>query len=137
MLTIMRVTAGRKEDLPALEAVGLDMNHVRAGTFSALRRRGDGFACDVSSSGDWRDHERAALEFLGLFSSHIEKVCLLGAKVTMDMAFDFADFKKPIEGAHFGEPLLRALGERGVALEVTIYTGLPFEADASISPESA
>jgi hypothetical protein len=126
MHTIIRVTAARKEDLRALESIGLDMNQVRPAVFSGLRRKADGFACDVSSSTDWRDHERAALDFLNTFSSHIEKVRLLGARVTMDMAFDFADFKKPVECAHFGAPLLRKLGETGVALEVTIYTGRPF-----------
>jgi hypothetical protein len=135
MLTIIRVTAGRRKDLPDLEKIGLDMNRVKPGVYTGLRRRGDGFACDLSSSSDWQAHERSALDFVALFSSHLQTLRNLGARVTVDMAIDLSDLKKPIECVHFGGELLRALGDREIALEVTIYTGQPFGADASSFPE--
>lgn len=125
MLTIIRVTAQRKEDLPALDFIGTEMNRIKTGVYKGLRRKGDGFACEVSTSFDWRDHEHAALDFVTQFSVQLEQARKLGAAVTIDMALDVADFKNPIEGVHFGAGLLRALGEREISLEVTVYTGLP------------
>jgi hypothetical protein len=126
MLTIIRVTAQRKEDLPALALIGAEMNQIRPGVFTGLRRRGDGFACEIATSADRLDHERSALDFVTQSSPQLEQARNLGAAVTVDMALDSVDFKKPIEGVHFGAEVLRALGERKISLEVTVYTGLPF-----------
>jgi hypothetical protein len=134
MLTIIRVTTQRKEDLGPLEAIGTEMNRIKPGVFTGMRRRGDGFTCEISTSPNFVDHERAALGFVQQFASHLGQARSVGATVTMDMALDFADFKKPIEGVHFGPELLRALGGEQVSLEVTVYTGLDFGSAGTTLP---
>jgi hypothetical protein len=100
------------------------MNGIKAGIFQRMRRKGDGFVCEVSTSNDWRDHEHSAKELVGLMSGPISKAIEMQASVTLDMALDVADFTRSIECVHFGAELLKLLGVHGISLEVTVYTGL-------------
>jgi len=134
MYTIIRFTS-QEEALSELDKIGVDMNRVRPGTYTGLRRRGDGFACDIWKGSDWMDHERSALEFVTIFSRHVEQAQKIGAQVTVDMALRSDDLKRPIASVHFSAELLRMLGKNEVALEMTIYTGQPFAGSAQGLPE--
>src|SRR4051812_17292259 len=118
MYSIIRFTA-QADRLAELEEIGRDMNTLRTGVYRGLRRAGDGFACDLSSSGDWREHQNAARQFLEIFGSHITRAHQTGARTTIDMSLGHEDLVKPIESLHFGAEFLRIVSTSGVALEVT------------------
>src|SRR5581483_3948917 len=101
MYSIIRFTV-QADRLTELEEVGKEMNALIAGTYRGLRRAGDGFACDLSSSEDWREHQNAAKQFLGMFGSHITRAHQIGARTTIDMSLGREDLVKPIESLHFG-----------------------------------
>jgi hypothetical protein len=125
MYSIARFTAD-KDNLAKLEEIGRSMNGVRPGVYQGLRRAGDGFACDLASGGNWREHQRSATDFVKDFGLHIGQVHHLGGRTTVDMSLGTEDLAKPIESLHFGVEFLELLSKNTIALEVTIYTAIPF-----------
>ncbi len=51
-------------DQKLLESIGEGLNRLIPGTYDGIRARGDGFACDVSSSDLWFDHHAAIERFI-------------------------------------------------------------------------
>jgi hypothetical protein len=129
MYSIFRFTIERGR-MVSLEQIGLDMNSLIPGIYQGPRRAGDGFACDLSSSKDWRDHQKATTDFVNTFQGHIRQAQAIGARATVDMALGAEDLGVPIKGLHFGPEFMRLLSANAAALEVTIYTGAPFPTEA-------
>lgn len=125
MYSIFRFTADSAR-VADLNEVGRDMNNLSPGVYQRPRRAGDGFACDLSRSADWREHQKAAATFISLFLRHIRQAQALGAQTTVDMALGPEDLGVPIKGLYFGSEFMNTLSSNAVALEVTIYTGAPF-----------
>jgi len=90
MYTTLRITTDAAHQ-DALLRLGEQMNRKRAGVFSGLRRAGDGFSCEVSSSPSWEAHVQAMHAFLRDFAETIAQARQLGAAVTVDVAIEPED----------------------------------------------
>jgi hypothetical protein len=122
MYTVMRFTAGPGMD-EEIAAIGASMNSVRAGVFSGLRKRGDGFSCDVSAEKGWDDHVRDIHRFVNEFSDILKRAILAGAAVTLDVAIEPED--KESSGAVLvlacTQELLALLLSTGLRMEISVY----------------
>lgn len=106
-----------------LVEVGEAMNALRRGVFTGLRKRGDGFVCEVCKEGSWSVHERAIGEFVAEFAGPIRQACEAGITVAIDVAIEGDDRERATAyvGVGFAPSLLLTLGSAGVRLEVTSY----------------
>ena len=103
--------------------LGEMMNSSRPATFTGLRRRGEGFVCDVYKDGSWPDHERAIGEFVTAFADPIRRARDAGIIVTIDIALEVEDRQHATAYVcvRFEPSLLLTLGSAQVRLEVTSY----------------
>lgn len=122
MYTTLRITtnAARQD---ALRQLGEQMNLKRAGVFSGLRRAGDGFSCEVSSSPSWDAHVQALHGFLRDFAETIAQARQLGAAVTVDVAIEPED--RSANGAPLvlsvAPSLLAEMAALGLRWELSVY----------------
>jgi hypothetical protein len=122
MYTTLRITtdAARQD---ALLQLGEQMNLKRAGVFSGLRRAGDGFSCEVSSSPSWEAHLQSLRTFLHDFAETIAQACQLGAAVTVDVAIEPED--RSANGAPLvlsvAPSLLAEMAALGLRWELSVY----------------
>jgi len=105
--------------LPALADLGSEMNGVRPGVFGGLRKAGDGFACDISSSDSWQDHALEAIRFLQDFRDIVSRAISLGAKVGFDVAVEPED--RGFRSVLLDNALLSALAEARATFEFSVY----------------
>ena len=121
MYTVIRFTGGF-EAREEVARIGLSMNSVRAGVFSGLRRRGDGFSCDLSSDKSWDAHV-GVHRFFAEFDYFIKEALQIGAVVTVDVAIEPED--REASGSIFvsgcGPDLLATLASAGLRMEVSVY----------------
>ena len=122
MYTVIRFLAG-PDRLPMLIRLGTEMNAIRNGIYTGLRKRGDGFSCEICSDKSWQVHQTEIIAFVGDFGSIIKQSVTAGASVTLDIAVEPEDIEehRPILVLRHGVELLSALSSCGVALEVSIY----------------
>jgi len=122
MYTVIRFLAG-PDCLPMLIKLGTEMNAIRNGIYTGLRKRGDGFSCELCSDKSWQTHQAKILAFVGDFGSMIKQSVAAGASVTLDIAVEPEDIEehRPILVLRHSAELLSALSSCGVALEVSIY----------------
>ena len=122
MYTVLRITtdAARRE---ALLQLGEQMNQKRAGVFSGLRRAGDGFSCEVSSSPSWDAHVQSLHGFLRDFAETIAHAQQMGAAVTVDVAIEPEDHSA--SGTPFvlgvSPSLLTEMSALGLRWELSVY----------------
>jgi hypothetical protein len=135
MYSIFRFTIDRTR-LGELDEIGRDMNILTPKIYQGLRRAGDGFACDLSWSKSWRDHQKAATDFISLFQGHIRQALAIGALTAVDMALRGEDLSVPVKSVHFGANFLQVLASAGVDLEITVYTGASFQTEAEETGDS-
>jgi hypothetical protein len=117
--TVIRFTTS-SEAVPALLAIGPEMNAIRADVFDGPRRRGDGFVCSVCSASAWTEHERAILAFLGDFATAIRGALDMDALVVVDVAVE-PDAQRLWLSLPFGAHFLRTIADSGVRFEVSVY----------------
>ncbi|MBL9003860.1 MAG: hypothetical protein JNJ46_06420 [Myxococcales bacterium] len=122
MYTVIRFLGGL-DRLPMLMKTGTEMNAIRNGIYTGLRKRGDGFSCEICSDKSWQMHQTEILAFMGEFGSLIKQSVAAGASVTLDIAVEPEDIEehRPILVLRHGSDLLSVLSSCGVALEVSIY----------------
>jgi hypothetical protein len=121
MYTVARFLANPPA-LSRISEIGDAMNAVKPGTFTGLRRRGDGFVCDIWKDGTWSEHERAIREFVAEFAGPIRQARDAGISVAIDIAIGEEDRESVAYVCISVAPsLLEALGSAGVRLEVTSY----------------
>ena len=120
MYSIIRFTSGQAS-IPHLEAIGASLNRIEAGIFQGIRRKGDGFAVNLSSSSDWLDHLEALAEFISRFGSSVREATNSGARVTFDAAIEPNDRAVPGGGVMFESSTLSQLVEIGMRVEITFY----------------
>lgn len=118
MFTVVRFL-GDSSLLPALADLGSDMNRVRPGVFNGLRKAGDGFSCDISSSDSWKDHAAEAITFIQQFRHIVSRAISLGAGVSFDVAVEPED--RGFRSVVLDNVLLSVLAEAKVTLEVSVY----------------
>ena len=122
MYTVLRITtdAARQD---ALLQLGEQMNRKRARVFSGLRRAGDGFSCEVSSSPSWEAHVQALRTFLRDFAETITQARQIGAAVTVDVAIEPED--RSANGAPLvlsvAPSLLAEMAALGLRWELSVY----------------
>lgn len=122
MYTVLRITtdAARRE---ALQQLGEQMNLKRAGVFSGLRRAGDGFSCEVSSSPSWEVHVQSLRAFLRDFAETIAHAQQMGAAVTVDVAIEPED--RSASSTPFvlavSPALLTEMSALGLRWELSVY----------------
>ena len=126
MYSVVRFTIDQGR-VGELREVGEAMNQVEPGIFEGLRRAGDGFACEISTSDRWSDHVAALQRFVERHAAAIQGAVARGARVTFDVAIDADDQS----AAHialvlgFSPAILSELGAAGVGVEVTMYQSVP------------
>jgi hypothetical protein len=120
MYTIIRFTAP-KEDVSSLEKIGMAMNEHQAGAYTGLRRAGDGFACELSSSSRWQDHQQKIVGFVDSFSQFIQEAHDAGASITVDVAVEPEDLTKGTHVLRLDDLFLARLSDHHVALELSFY----------------
>lgn len=122
MYTVIRFT-GEPAFLTTLMKIGTAMNAIRPGVYSGLRKRGDGFACEVCADAEWGTHHAAILAFIDDFKEIIKQSTEAGSSVTVDIAVEPEELKttRSIFVLHYEHSLLAALASCGAALEVSIY----------------
>ena len=122
MYTVIRFV-GAPELLNALIEVGSAMNAVRTGIYTGVRKAGDGFCCEVSSSPEWGEHQREILQFITDFGEFIKKAVQCGGSVTVDVAVEPEDRESGslILVLRCEHELLAALASCGAAVEMSIY----------------
>jgi len=118
MFTVVRF-ASDPSVLPALEALGSEMNGVQPGLFRGLRKAGDGFACDICSSDSWQDHAREVSHFVGKFREIIARAISLGVEVGFDVAVEPED--RGLRSVVLDNALLSVLADAQVTFEVSVY----------------
>ena len=122
MYTVARFTA----DPPLLDdlvSLGLSMSSVRPGVFTGLRKRGDGFACSVSSASVREEHLSEIQRFVAEFSEVIRQATRLGAEVTIDVAIEAEDREscQYYFVIDWSPAVLLAIAGAGARLEVSVY----------------
>lgn len=121
MYTVVRFLAptGR---LSSVDEVGNLMNQIKPGTYSGLRRAGDGFACDVAKDGDWAAHARAIEEFLDSFPLVFGKARELGVAVTFDVAVEPEDIHfSGVSVFRLPADLLARVAAARASMELSVY----------------
>jgi hypothetical protein len=122
MYTVLRITTDA-EHRDALLQLGEQMNQKRAGVFSELRKAGDGFSCEVSSSPSWETHVEALHAFLQDFAATIAQARQMGAAVTVDVAIEPED--RSASGALLvlavSPFLLAEMAALGLRWELSVY----------------
>ena len=122
MYTTLRLTTNAAHR-NTLRQLGEQMNLKRAGVFSGLRRAGDGFSCEVSSSPSWEAHVQALRAFLRDFAETIAQARQMGAAVTVDVAIEPED--RSANGAPLvlsvAPSLLAEMAALGLRWELSVY----------------
>lgn len=121
MYTVIRFMAEAPLVLDLLR-IGEQMNVVRPGSYDGPRRRGDGFACSISSSRQWEDHEQAIMDFGRTFDHSILRAVDLGARVVVDVAIEAED-RESLCVLAFDNGFLRWITSASVSLEISAYPG--------------
>ena len=122
MYTVIRFI-GDSACLPRLMKIGAAMNEIRPGIYSGLRKRGDGFACEVCADAEWGKHHASILAFIADFKEIIKQSIEAGSSVTIDIAVEPEELKtdRRIFVLNYEHRLIAALASCGAALEVSIY----------------
>jgi hypothetical protein len=122
MYTVARFLADTS-GMGKLVEVGEAMNALRQGVFTGLRKRGDGFACEVCEGTSWPSHERAIGEFVTEFAGPIQQARSAAVAVAIDIALEVEDRERAIAYVciSFAPSLLLTLSSAGVRLVVTSY----------------
>jgi hypothetical protein len=118
MFTVVRFSS-EFSLLPTLMELGSEMNGVRPGVFSGVRKAGDGFACDISSSDSWQDHAREVIRFVEEFRDIISRALSAGARVNFDVAVEPED--RGLRSVFLDHSLLNTLVGAQVTFEVSFY----------------
>lgn len=121
MYSVVRFTTNA--DLVAkLAELGREMNSIRSGIFNGIRKRGDGFSCEVCSESSWAAHEVQVIQFISDFQQIIARARLIGACVTLDVAIEPEDRgSTQTLVLSCKEELVSLLSLSGVRMELTIY----------------
>lgn len=121
MYTVIRFMGEQRE---SLESIGAGLNAIVPWTFTGMRPAGDGFACDVSESDEWSDHERAISIFIERFGACIARAAELGLRVEFDVAVDSDDrARRLITSVGLPCNVLRRFAELHVDFEVSVHAG--------------
>ena len=106
----------------ALVAIGESMNVVRPGSFTGLRRRGDGFSVDLSREDDWSIHSTAIEAALASLDAPLRAAGARGAKVMIDVAVDGDDRGERVwVSVWCGPDLAARLADLRITFMVTMY----------------
>lgn len=122
MYSVLRFTidSARHEQLNAL---GEAMNALEPGRYQGPRPRRDGFAVELEASDVWGDHLAAIEHVLRAQAQVLRGAIALGARLTIDVAIDGDDLARTqvFLSLQTPPPVLAALAQANVALEVTVY----------------
>src|SRR4051794_8713549 len=117
MYTVIRFTAS-SQNVREISLIGEAMNKVRSGVYSGLRKAGDGFACDISKSDSWEDHDAAIRAFVAEFAPQIVQTRTIGGGVTVDVAIEPEDCRERVPVVRANPELLKILSSHHVTFEV-------------------
>ena len=122
MYTIVRFTS-EPSLIGEIEELGRSMNLLRPGVFTGIRKRGDGFACDISDDPAWGVHMREIQRFITEFNEAIGQALRVGASVTMDVAVEREDREGGglILVLDWSSEELAAFASAGLRLEISMY----------------
>ncbi len=110
--------------LSELIRLGLSMNLLRPAVFTGLRKRGDGFSCEVSSDDDWATHLSEIQRFIREFAEVIAQALGADASVTVDVAVEPEDREQGhVLVLDWPPTVLSTIALAGVRLEVSVYQG--------------
>jgi hypothetical protein len=109
------------EHHPELIRVGQSLNLGEQEVFRGIRRAGDGFSCDLSSTPTWPEHRSAIMAFVTLHSRQIAATLELGGQVVVDVAIEPEDCDRPVASLRLDANLMNLLAEHGVEFELSIY----------------
>lgn len=123
MYTVIRFSA-QTAPLSELSRLGLSMNLRRPDVFTGLRKRGDGFSCEVSSDKHWATHLSEIQRFIREFADVIGQALVSGASVTVDVAIEPEDREQgSVLVLDWSPTVLSTIASAGVRLEVSVYRG--------------
>lgn len=122
MYTVIRFTV-KAECLGAIIDVGIAMNALRPGSYTGLRKSGDGFCCEICGSPDWGEHQREILRFMTELAAPIKSAVQQGASVTVDVAVEPEDRESggAVLVLRCEQAVLAALAACRTELELSIY----------------
>src|SRR5690242_9695291 len=122
MYTVVRFT-GDPVLRDEIAQLGRAMNSLRANIFSGIRKRGDGFSCEICTDRSWEVHANEILRFVAEFSEFIQQAYQIGVSVTIDIAIEPEDRDSGSSVFVLGcSPiLLSAMSSAGLRMEISIY----------------
>ena len=122
MYTVVRFT-GERLLLPVIVKLGTALNTIRPGTYSGLRKTGDGFACEICADEQWDRHRDEILRFTSDLRDEITAAIQNGIVVTVDIALEPEDHETQgkILVLRCSNEFLAALTSSGVQFEVSLY----------------
>lgn len=123
MYTVARFSCQREDIKLAIE-IGEMMNLIESGIYRGIRRKADGFACDVSESLEWSSQKDAMTSFMRRFERPIGQAIQKGISVSFDVAVGAEDrVERILTSLWIDVEFMTSLVKNGVDLEVSIYPG--------------
>jgi predicted MPP superfamily phosphohydrolase len=124
MYSVLRVTSENiSKDF--LDEIGNQMNSLVANTYEGIRKKEDGFSCEISKSDLWFDQIKEVSKFLNIFKDQIKTLRANGYGATIDIAVFPNEFKPQNYGFFLfhNSDFLQLLVDTGVEYEMSIYKG--------------